>query len=177
MSAESVSLSLGARLAAVHDAITRLGYALAGLCLVTIVCSFCFEVVSRYFFSAPTAWASSMVAYMLCAMVFLAMPELSRQRIHIFISMLLDKMKPEHATRLQRCTRVVAACACLLAAAFCFDATMNQFGRGIATVNECRIQKWVLSIVIPYGLFSTSIYFIRQAFDQRQYEAAGSAES
>src|SRR5690606_7205405 len=149
MSAEHASLSLGARLAATHDAVTRLGYLLAGACLVVIVCSFCFEVVARYFFSAPTSWASSMVAYMLCAMVFLAMPELSRQRIHIFISMLLDKMKPEHATRLQRCTRVIAAGACLLAAAFCLDATMNQFERGIATVNEWRIQKWLLSAVIP----------------------------
>ena len=161
------------RLAALHDAVTKAGYLLAGLCLVVIVCSFCFEVVARYFFSSPTTWASSMVAYMLCAMVFLAMPELSRQRIHIFISIVLDLMTPERATVVQRCTRVIAAAACLLAAWFSLDATWTQFNSGIETVNEWRIQKWMLSIVIPYGLFSTSIYFLRQAADKQLYQASG----
>lgn len=177
MTEAAQSPSFVQRLAALHDTVTRIGYVLAGLCLAVIVCSFCFEVAARYFFSAPTSWASSMVAYMLCAMVFLAMPELSRKRIHIYISIVLDLMKPEHATLVQRCTRVVAAAACLLAAVFSFDATWMQFNNGIETVNEWRIQKWMLSIVIPYGLFSTSIHFLRQAADRQPYEASGAAES
>jgi len=177
MNGAGAAPSLGERLAAFHDAVTKIGYMLAGICLAVIVCSFCLEVVARYFFSSPTSWASSMVAYMLCAMVFLAMPELSRKRIHIFISIVLDKLNPKLATRVQRWTRAVAAAACLLAAMFSFDATWTQFSSGIATVNEWRIPKWMLSIVIPYGLFSTSLYFFRQVLENQPYEAGGAIDS
>ncbi|MCK9508004.1 MAG: TRAP transporter small permease [Pigmentiphaga sp.] len=162
---------LASWLAALHDGLSRLGFVLAGCCLALIVCSYCYEVMARYFFSAPTSWVSSLVAYMLCAMVFLAMPELSRQRTHIFISIVLDKMAPDGATRLQRSTMALSALACLMGAAFSFDATWSQWQQNILTVNEWRIPKWMLSIVIPYGLFSSSIYFLRQALEGRPYRS------
>lgn len=158
--------------AAVHDAITRAGFFLAGLCLSMIVFTYCYEVVARYFLSAPTAWASSVVSYLLCYMVFLAMPELSRQRVHIFISIVLDIMPVRHATLFQHLAYVVAAIACLLAAGFCFSATMQQYMRGIETVNEWRIQKWMLSVAIPYGLFSTSLYYMRHVARREPYVSA-----
>jgi len=173
MTSESKMGAAACRLAAMHDTVTQAGYRLAGLCLVVIVVSFCYEVVSRYFFAAPTPWATPMVAYMLCTMVFLAMPELTRRRSHIFISIVLDQMKPEQATQVQRVTRLVAAVTCLLAAYFCLDATLMQYKNGIATVNEWRIPKWMLSMVIPYGLFSTSIYFFRQVADKDTYSSEG----
>ena len=68
-----------ARLAAAHDALSRLGFDVAAGCLGVIVCSYCYEVVSRYFFNAPTIWAGPLVAYMLCALVFLAAPDITRK--------------------------------------------------------------------------------------------------
>ncbi len=68
-----------ARLAAAHDALSSLGFAIAAGCLGIIVCSYCYEVVSRYFFNAPTIWAGPLVAYMLCALVFLAAPDITRK--------------------------------------------------------------------------------------------------
>lgn len=148
-------------LAAVHDGITRVGFFCAGICLGLIVITYCYEVVARYFFSSPTTWASSLVSYLLCYTVFLALPELSRQRVHIVISIVLDVMPSNFSKFLQRCAYGLAAAACLLAAAFSLDATWNQYARGIQTVNEWRVLKWPLSIAIPYGLFSTSIYYMR----------------
>ncbi|WP_161141480.1 TRAP transporter small permease subunit [Propylenella binzhouense] len=169
--------TLPGRAAALHDGLTRLGFVLSGVCLLVIVVSYCYEVVARYFLASPTTWASSLVSYMLCYMVFLAMPELSRQRVHIFISIFLDTLKIRDATLIQRGTYVVAAVACLLGAAFCMKATYAQFTTGIETVNEWRIQKWMLSIAIPYGLFSAGIHYIRHFARGEPYQTAEIVQS
>ncbi|MEW5421151.1 TRAP transporter small permease [Amorphus sp. 3PC139-8] len=158
--------------ARVHDAITLVGYIGAVVCLVVIVSAYSYEVGARYFFAAPTTWASSLVSYMLVLMVFLVMPELTRARSHIFISILLDSMPARRALWFQRVTFVVAAFACLLASWFCFDATVQQFMRGISTVNEWGMPKWLLSWAIPYGLFSASIYFLRHAATLTSYQTS-----
>jgi TRAP-type C4-dicarboxylate transport system permease small subunit len=164
--------SFGGRLAAIHDAITRFGFYCAAACLAVIVCAYTYEVVARYLFSAPTAWASSLVAYLLCYLVFLAMPELTRDRVHIFISIVLDSAPLRYATALQHLTYVIAAVACAVAAVFCFDATWDQYVGGISTVNEWRVPKWALSVSIPYGLFSTAIYFARLVLSRAPYQSS-----
>lgn len=160
------------RLAGVHDAITRLGFFCAAICLVAIVCSYTYEVGARYFISAPTTWAASLVSYLLCYLVFLAMPELTRQRVHIFISIVLDSMSERQATRFQHAAYVVAGLACLLAAAFCLDATIKQYASNISTVSEWRVAKWLVSAVIPYGLLSTGIYYLRHVASRSPYQSS-----
>lgn len=53
------------RLAAIQDWLSRAGFALAGCILAFISAAYCYEVVSRYFFNAPTIWASPLVSYAL----------------------------------------------------------------------------------------------------------------
>jgi TRAP-type C4-dicarboxylate transport system permease small subunit len=161
-----------ARLADIHDRITRAGFYLAGACLVVIVGSYSYEVVARYGFSAPTRWASAVVSYLLCYMVFLSMPELTRARIHIFISIILDSMPVKRATFLQHMAYGAAALACLIAGLICFQATWLQYVRGISTVSDWQIPKWILSMIIPYGLLSTCIYFARLAFGGAAYQSS-----
>jgi TRAP-type C4-dicarboxylate transport system permease small subunit len=162
----------GSVLGRLHDAVTKIGFALAGACLVGIVIAYTYEVGARYFFNSPTTWASSLVSYLLCAIVFLAMPEVTRDRVHIFIGVFLDDMDPKAAAKVQLTTYVVAALACFFAAYFCFSTTLGQFKSGISTVNEWRIPKWALSVLIPYGLFSSGIYFVRQVLSKVPYKSA-----
>lgn len=106
-------------------------------------------------------------------MVFLAMPELTRQRVHIFISIVLDALRPDRATTVQRAAYVLAGCACLLGAAFSFDATYKQFLSNTTTVTEWRVQKWVVSAAIPYGLFFAGLHYFRHVFSTKRYDTAG----
>lgn len=159
--------SFRATLAGVHDAITHVGFVFAGACLVVITGSFCYEVVARYFLSAPTEWATSVVSYALCGMVFMAMPELSRQRIHIVINILLDRLAAEKADRMRRGLGLVVGAMCLLAAWFCLDTTIGQYREGIQTLTAWPIAKWPISSFIVYGMLSTSIYFLRHAAGEK----------
>lgn len=149
-------------LAAAHDELTRLGFAGAMICLLGIVVSFSYEVIARYFFSAPTVWASPLVSYLVCAMIFLAAPELTRQRAHIVINLVLDRLSPARLAFAQRAIRLIAATACFFAAWFSADASWSQFQQGIETVSYWPVKKWIVSAVIPYGLASSGLHFLRQ---------------
>jgi TRAP-type C4-dicarboxylate transport system permease small subunit len=163
--------SLRVNLSAAHDAVTRAGFHGAAACLVVITCAYFYEVIARYFFGAPTSWSSALVSYALCGMVFMAMPELSRQRIHIVINMLLDWLSPAKANRLRRVLSLAAGAVCLLAAWFSFDATVSQYQQGIQTLAAWPIEKWSVSSFIVYGMLSTSIYFLRQAAGEKLADA------
>jgi|SRR5699024_270974 len=158
------SRSWAAPLGAAHDAITRLGFYISGLCLLVIVGSYCYEIAARYFFSAPTRWAGAMVAYMLCAMLFLVTPELTRVRGHILISVLPDNLSPAAASKYMRIIYIFSAIVCFVAGWLCYGVVISQFHSGITTVNEWRIPKWYLSALIPYGFISSGIYFVRFTF-------------
>lgn len=151
-------------LAGLHDRITAIGFALAGTALATIVVSFCYEVVARYFFAAPTEWASPLVSYSLVTMIFLAFPELTRRTAHISINILLDAVSPSRAATITRVIRLIAAAACLLAAWFSANESLNQWSSDIWTSPPFAVPKWAISMFVPYGMLSSGIYFLRQLF-------------
>ena len=84
-------------LAALHDRLTTFSFGAAMVALAIIANSLRYEVVSRYFFNAPTVWASPFASYGLCASIFLAIPELTRNSSHIALNFLDDFLAPERA--------------------------------------------------------------------------------
>jgi len=160
-----------------HDAVTAAGFQLAALCLAVIVCTYVIEVTLRYLLNSPTSWASSAVSYLLCIIIFVMLPELTRRRFHIFISVLPDALSERNATLLMRSGYLAAFLACMLAAWFCADATYTQYVGDIETLNEWRVPKWTVSIFIPYGLGSSGLYFLRNALSSEPYRAVESGAS
>jgi len=161
-----------ARLAAAHDALSRLCFDVAAGCLVIIVCSYCYEVVSRYFFNAPTIWAGPLVSYMLCALVFLAAPDITRKNSHIVINVVQEKMSPRNVVILQKVITAVSAVACLVGVWIVGATVVHQYTQGIETILTWAIPKWPLSAIIAYGLLSSGIHFLRHlASDQAPQES------
>ena len=154
-----------ARLAAAHDALSRLGFDVAAGCLGVIVCAYCYEVVARYFFNAPTIWAGPLVAYMLCALVFLAAPDITRKNSHIVINVLQEKMSPQHVVYLQKVIAAVSAAACIVGVWIVGATVISQYTQGIETILTWAIPKWPLSALIAYGLLSSGIHFLRFLFN------------
>ena len=150
------------KLAALHDWITSASFALSAAVLAAIAFSFCYEVAARYFFASPTSWANALVSYFLCAAIFLAIPELTRRRAHVAISLLVERLPLRPAAWLTRMILAAGAGACLLAAWIGGTATFDQIGAGIETISAYPVPKWWVSIFIPYGMLSSGIYFLRQ---------------
>ena len=102
-------------LAAIQDGLSRGGFILAGCILAFISAAYCYEVVSRYFFNAPTIWASPLVSYALCLTIFLALPDLARRGLQISIDLHEAWASPAQIAALLRLTRIVAGIVCLAA--------------------------------------------------------------
>jgi TRAP-type C4-dicarboxylate transport system permease small subunit len=144
----------------------------AAAALGAIAFSFCYEVAARYFFDRPTSWANAFVSYLLCASIFLAVPELTRQRAHIAINLLLERLQPARARLLLRLIRIAGAAACLLATWISGNATLDQFQNGIDTISTYPVPKWLVSIFIPYGMLSAGLYFVRDLIADEPYGPA-----
>ncbi len=75
---------------------------------------------------------------------------------------------------MNRIIRAASAAACLLATWITANATLDQINLGIDTISTYPIPKWWVSIFIPYGMFSSGLYFLR---DLASDEACGDTAS
>jgi TRAP-type C4-dicarboxylate transport system permease small subunit len=153
--------------------VTIAGFRAAAALLGLIAVSFCYEVALRYLFNAPTSWANALVSYLLCAAIFLAVPELTRRRAHVAINLLVDRARPGVARALQRLILGAAAAACLFASWFSAAETASQYEQGITTISAYPVPKWWVSIWIPYGLLGAGLHFLRQLFRSETTVAGG----
>ena len=154
------------RLRALHDAVSRVGFMSAACALAFMVVAYCFEIFSRYALHAPTVWVSPIVSYVLCVMIFLSVPELTRQSAHIYIDYLETRVSAKTAAFIAQLIRCIGAVACLVAAWFTATDTFDSFEFGILTNTYLPIPKWWLSVLIPYAFLSSALYFLRQALGE-----------
>jgi len=153
-------------LASIQDTLSRIGFMLAACVLAIISAAYFYEVVSRYFFNAPTIWASPLVSYSLCLTIFLALPDLARRGLHISIDLHESLASPALVEKMKRTTNLVAGIFCLVAAWITAEQAWSEFVGGVVTNSYVPIPKWWLFIFIPYGLLSGGIYFLRQTFGE-----------
>ncbi len=152
-------------LRALHDRITRIGFAGAALSVGVITVAFWYEVVARYFLAAPTVWAYAVASYALCPMIFLAMPEMTRRGAHVLIDYLLGALAAKFRQPLRWTVTLATALVCLIGAWITGAETWRQYAQGIETVLAFAVPKWWVSIFVPYGLLNSAIYFFRQLIE------------
>ncbi len=145
-----------------HDRVTSAGFALAAGLVGAIAAAFCYEVVARYFFSAPTAWTYDVGCYLLAAVIFLAMPEMTRRGAHIHVNLVFDYLSPSGVRLLRYLIGALAVAACLAATWITGSETWRQYAQGVWTLSALPIPKWWVSILIPYGMLSSALHFLRQ---------------
>jgi TRAP-type C4-dicarboxylate transport system permease small subunit len=150
------------RLCDLHDRVTTAGFGLAAVLVGAIAAAFCYEVVARYFFSAPTAWTYDVGCYLLAAVIFLSIPEMTRRGAHIHVNLIFDYLSPAGARALRYAIGMLAVTACLIAAWITGTETWRQYSQEVWTLSALPIPKWWVSIVIPYGMLSSALHFLRQ---------------
>jgi TRAP-type C4-dicarboxylate transport system permease small subunit len=144
-----------------HDGLTVAGFAAAAALIGAITAAYCYEVAARYFFGAPTTWLHDFASYSLAAVIFLAVPEMTRRGAHIAVTYLAEGL-PERARRaLGRAVLAAAAAACLAAGWIGAAESWRQYAQGVETISANPIPKWWVSAIIPYGFLSSALYFLR----------------
>lgn len=149
-----------------HDRLTSIGFAGGATFVAVIAISFWYEVVARYFFNAPTAWAYDLAAFSLCPMIFLTLPAMTQRGAHIVVAYLLEAMPRNAAAILAKIILLAAACVCLFCAWIGGNETLRQYTQGVVTITVLPVSKWWISIFIPYGMLSSGTYFLRHLFGE-----------
>lgn len=139
--------------------LTRLSFALAGVALVTLLGAYVVEVVARYGFGRPTLWSSDLVNYALCALIFLAMPEITRTSGHVAITSMIEKLSGHSQIRLARLLSFAGAVLCAVVTAIAVSAALAQAETGIETVAAFAIPKWWLTMLVAYGFGLSALAF------------------
>ena len=153
-------------LARAHDVVTVFGGHLGKLCLAIIVFAYCYEVVARYFFGAPTWWANELVSYALCIGCFLLMPEVTRSNGHVAVSVIVDLLPKERTVRLKRTLNVCAFVTCGVATWISLDENIRQVVQDVHLMKVHPIPQIYISAWITYGFASSAIYFLRTACER-----------
>lgn len=142
------------------DGLTRISAMLGALSLAAIVMAYSFEVISRYFFDAPTLWASDVVSFLLCWMIFLFMPEVTRTYGHVTISILSDRLSGVTRLQLGRFLLLLSAIACFITASVSATENVRQFVHDITTVSVYPLPKGSIAIVITFGFALSGLQFL-----------------
>lgn len=150
------------RLGALHNAISRWLFALAGGALCLAAALYVFEVLMRYGFGAPTTWSGEVVQYALAVLVFCALPEVTRRNAHVAIDILPEALPPAGALWLGRATTLLSVVACGVAGWIVAGEAVRQFDRGLMTNSANPIPRWPITAVIATGFGSAALHFLRQ---------------
>ncbi len=146
-----------------HDMLTTAGAALSVFSVAAICFSYCYEVVSRYFFDAPTSWVAAVTVYLLLASVMLMAPYVTRHRGHVTITFVLERVGADRARILTAACIALSAAVCLLSVWFTGTETVRQYVSDTTMMDSLLLTpKWALSALIVYGFLGSALYFLRQ---------------
>lgn len=143
------------------DYVTRLSSYVSGLALAAIFILTLNEVCMRYFFNAPTSWASDVNQWFFALAVILVIPEIARTNGHIAITVLIERLSHRKKIVAERVLAITSFLMCLAAFYITGMETLRQFNTGIETIWVSPIPKWWISVAIPFGLLLTAIQFLR----------------
>ena len=153
------------------DRLTRLAYQISAALLGMIVVIYCTEIVMRYFFLSPTIWARDTVTYMLCAMLFLAAPEVARTNSHIAVTLLLEGLTEPARGRAERVLWIASAVVTLGVAGITLTEVMRLYDRNILTLGTVALPKWWFAVFIPLGFGLVGLQFLSLTIAPERHRA------
>ncbi len=110
-----------------------------------------FEVVARYVFVAPTVWAAELSLLCLIWATYLAAAALLRQRRHITITAVTQRL-PEGWRRVaEALSLVVVLIVCVAAVWYGADIALDSLQRGRTTGSMLNLPAWATEASIPIG--------------------------
>jgi TRAP-type C4-dicarboxylate transport system permease small subunit len=154
----------------VHDWLARAFFVIASVALVAATSLFLFEVAARYIFAAPTAWSSEYIRYCLVAIIFMALPEMTRQKAHIAIEIVPEYLSRDMARLLGNLNLMISAVVSGVAGWIVGLEVLKQFESGLMTNAAFPIQRYPLTALIAFGFLGASSFFLRQIFDKREHQ-------
>ncbi len=110
-----------------------------------------YDVTARYFFNAPTIWASEISIVAMIWATFLGMSTLLRRRQHIRITMITGQLGPRGRAISEAFSFLVIAIFSGVAAWYGFGIMLDSLERGRSAGTLLNLPNWWTEAVIPAG--------------------------
>ena len=154
-----------------HDALTEIGAAIATICVAAMACIYTAEVVARYLLDSPLNWSGDVSSYLLCVCAFLALPKVTQTNGHVAIGYFLERLGEGACSRYARVVRLVVGLVCLATAAFTAIEGWDLLVGGVLTTQATQIPKWLIALIVCFGLGSSALHLFLAKGDHVGEEA------
>jgi C4-dicarboxylate transporter, DctQ subunit len=136
---------------------------LAGIMLIFIMLSVCFEVILRTFFNGSLMWITEVSEILLLYITFLGSAWVLREDGHVKVDIILTHLKPRIMAFLGIISSILGIFVSLVLTAYGFKVTLNCLNKSMYTPTAMEIPMALILIVIPLGSLMLFIQFIRRA--------------
>jgi TRAP-type C4-dicarboxylate transport system permease small subunit len=110
-----------------------------------------YEVVARYFFTAPTIWAAELSQLCLIWGTLIAMPWCLRERRHIQITAVTALLSPGGRRLASAAAMVAVAVFSVIVLWKGFEIFWDSFERGRTTGSLLNLPIWIAELSVPVG--------------------------
>lgn len=151
---------------------------IAGLLLMFMMFSICYEVVLRYFLFSPLTWVTEISEYILLYATFLGAPWVLKKDAHVKVDIILSRLGFKAQKIVNLATSLISTAVCLVLVWFGTQMSLDLYQRGIPVIKSLSVPKFLLVGIIPFGGLFLAIQFIRRIYqntlDLKDSAAAGS---
>jgi C4-dicarboxylate transporter DctQ subunit len=121
----------------------------------------CVEVLTRYFFNRPIAWVLEICEYILLYMTFLVAAWVLREKSHIRVDILLNRLNTRVQAFINMITSLISAIVCFTVVYFSALLTWDYFIRHVPSMEYLKLPAFLVIMIIPFGSFLLGIQFVR----------------
>ncbi|MFC3612859.1 TRAP transporter small permease [Lutimaribacter marinistellae] len=142
-------------------AVIRASFVLAQISLAALAAITFIEVVSRYFFSSPTIWASDAVRYLMACVIIFGLPDVTLNQQHVAIDLFTRKFSAEGLYN--RGLSVLCAIVSAIASLIFLDVFIGHLNSGALTQGLWKIHRYWLSGALVFGFAMSTLTFVMVA--------------
>lgn len=120
------------------------------------------QVFSRYLAKSPVLWTTDASVMLMLGMGLPGAAWLLRNDEHVQIDVVVNYLSEKKKLFLNLITSVLGVLTCIAITVSGLWVTHDQYTRGVKTVGDLQIPKFILVALIPLGTFFLAIEFIRK---------------
>lgn len=139
----------------------RASFVLAQISLAALAAITLIEIVSRYFFSSPTIWASDAVRYLMACVIIFGLPDVTLNRQHVAIDLFTRKFRADGLY--PRGLSLVCAIVSAITSLIFLDVFIGHLASGALTQGLWKIQRSWLSGALVFGFALSTLTFVMLA--------------
>ena len=147
------------------DYVLKFFFILAGILIIYMMLSVCWDVVVRYIFNRPSLWVVDVASFALLFLTFLVAAWVLKRDGHVRMELIVDRLNPRDKLLVNGIMSVIAAVVFLLMTWYSANEELVLYQTQFQVNSVTRPLKYLIYFIIPLGSFLVSIQLVRIAIN------------